>query len=46
MKGKEQTLNEADREIASLKQQMANFNSELNHLKSLETRYKDENGDL
>ena len=46
MKGKEQTLNEADREIASLKQQMANFQSELNHLKSLETRYKDENGDL
>jgi hypothetical protein len=46
LKGKEQTLNEADREIASLKQQMANFHSELNHLKSLETRYKDENGDL
>ena len=46
MKGKEQTLNEADREIASLKQQMANFHNELNHLKSLEQRYKDENGDL
>ena len=25
---------------------MSNFMSELNHLKSLEQRYKDENGDL
>ena len=46
MKGKEQTLGEADREIATLKTQMSNFMSELNHLKSLEQRYKDENGDL
>ena len=46
LKGKEQALNEADREIASLKSQMSNFMNELNHLKSLEQRYKDENGDL
>ena len=46
LKRKEQGLNEADREIASLKAQMSNFMSELNHLKSLEQRYKDENGDL
>ena len=37
---------EADREILTLKTQMSNFISELNHLKSLEQRYKEENGDL
>ena len=37
---------ECDREITSLKNQMSNFMSELNHLKSLEQRYKEENGDL
>ena len=46
LKNKEQALNEADREIASLKSQMSNFLNELNHLKSLEQRYKDENGEL
>jgi len=39
-------LVECDREISALKNQMSNFMSELNHLKSLEQRYKDENGDL
>ena len=37
---------ECDREITSLKAQMNNFMNELNHLKSLEQRYKDENSDL
>ena len=46
LKNKEQALNEADREIASLKSQMSNFMNELSHLKSLEQRYKDENGEL
>lgn len=46
LKSKEQNLDDADREIGSLKLQMNNFMNELNHLKSLEARYKDENGDL
>lgn len=43
LKGKEMNLSEADREITNLKTQMNNFINELNHLKSLEQRYKDEN---
>lgn len=43
LKGKEMSLSEADREITNLKTQMNNFINELNHLKSLEQRYKDEN---
>jgi len=39
-------LADADREINSLKTQLSNFMSELNHLKTLENRYKDENSDL
>ena len=46
LKGKETNLADADREITNLKTQMANFLNELNHLKSLEQRYKDENTDL
>ena len=46
LKSKEQQLAECDREITSLKNQMSNFMNELNHLKDLEPRYKDENGDL
>ena len=46
LKTKEQQLAECDREITNLKNQMSNFVSELNHLKGLEQRYKDENGDL
>lgn len=46
LKSKEQNLEDADREINALKLQMNNFMNELNHLKSLEARYKDENGDL
>lgn len=46
LKSKEQNLADADREINSLKTQLSNFMSELNHLKTLENRYKDENSDL
>jgi chromosome segregation ATPase len=46
LKGKEQQLDDADKEIHGLKIQMSNFMNELNHLKGLEQRYKDENGDL
>ena len=46
LKGKEMNLSEADREITNLKTQMNNFINELNHLKQLEQRYKEENSDL
>ena len=46
LKSKETQLSECDREITQLKNQMSNFMNELNHLKNLEQRYKDENGDL
>ena len=46
LKSKETNLSDADREITNLKTQLSNFMNELNHLKSLEQRYKDENADL
>lgn len=46
LKSKEQQLEDADREINALKIQMNNFINELNHLKGLEARYKEENGEL
>jgi len=46
IKSKEKSIAEADSEIAQLKNQQANFLNELNHLKNLEQRYKDENVDL
>lgn len=46
LKSKEMNLSDADREITNLKTQMNNFINELNHLKQLEQRYKEENSDL
>ena len=46
LKGKEVSLADADREITNLKTQLTNFQSELNHLKSMEQRFKEENADL
>ena len=46
LKGKEVSLADADREITNLKTQLSNFQSELNHLKSMEQRFKEENADL
>lgn len=46
LKTGKQSLAESESDIATLNQQMNNFVSELNHLKALEQRYKDENGDL
>lgn len=43
LKSKEMALSDADREISTLKTQMNNFVNELNHLKQLEQRYKEEN---
>jgi len=39
-------LGEAEAEIHNLKAQMNSFMAELQHLKNLENRYKEENSDL
>ena len=46
VKSKEGELAEAETEIHNLKNQMNSFMAELQHLKNLETRYKEENNDL
>ena len=37
---------EAENEVVKLKQQQANYQAELEHLKALEERYRQENADL
>jgi len=39
-------LIEAESEVVKLKQQQANYQAELEHLKALEERYRQENADL
>ena len=46
LKNKEQTLQDVEREISQLKNQLQNFLQELAHLKSMEAKYKDENREL
>lgn len=46
LKGKESTLGEAENEVIKLKAQQSSYSKELDHLKSLEERYRQENSDL
>jgi predicted nucleic acid-binding Zn-ribbon protein len=46
LKTKESQLIEAESEVIQLKNQQANFQSELTHLKGVEERYRQENADL
>ena len=46
VKQTEQQVNECEREMQNLKNQLSSFVNELQHLKALEQRYKDENADL
>lgn len=46
LKGKEQQLDDCEREINTLKNQLNSFVSELTHLKGLEQRYKEENYEI
>lgn len=46
LKSKEATLAEAESEVHKLKAQQASYQKELEHLKSLEERYRLENTDL
>jgi len=46
LKAKDNTLVEAENEVLKLKAQQANYQKELDHLKALEDRYKQENSDL
>lgn len=46
MKGKEQQLEDCEREIVNMKNQLNAFINELNHLKMLELRYKEENAEI
>lgn len=46
LKGKEGNLVECEGEIIQLQNQVSSFNNELNHLKALEDKYRNENGDL
>jgi len=46
LKSKEATLAEAEGEVHKLKAQQASYQKELEHLKSLEERYRLENTDL
>ncbi len=46
VKALEGRLEECEREVASLKSQLNSFVSELTHLKGLEQRYKEENGEI
>ena len=39
-------MGECEREMTNLKGQLQSFVNELQHLKALEQRYKDENADL
>ena len=40
IKNKEATLAEAEKEVANLKLQQANYQKELEHLKALDERYR------
>ena len=46
LKTKDSTLAEAENEVLKLKAQQQNYHQELEHLKTLEERYKQENTDL
>jgi hypothetical protein len=46
LKQKEGTLAEGENEVLKLKSQQANYQAELEHLKALEDRYRQENADL
>lgn len=46
LKAKDTNLGEAENEVIKLKAQLQNYQNELEHLKSLEDRYKQENSDL
>lgn len=46
LKSKEQTVLECEGEVHKLKTQQASYQKELEHLKSLEERYRSENSDL
>ena len=46
LKNKESQLVDCEGEIIQLKNQVVSFQNELNHLKSLEEKYRNENGDL
>lgn len=46
LKSKEATLLEAENEVLKLKQQLGNYQKELEHLRALEERYRQENSDL
>jgi len=46
MKQKEQAVQECERDMGTLKGQLQSFVNELQHLKALEQRYKEENADL
>lgn len=46
LKNKEQTVLECEGEVHKLKTQQASYQKELEHLKSLEERYRQENSDL
>ena len=46
LKNKESQLVDCEQEIIQLKNQVVSFQNELNHLKSLEEKYRNENGDL
>ena len=46
MKQKEQAVQECERDMVTLKGQLQSFVNELQHLKALEQRYKEENADL
>lgn len=39
-------MDDCEREISNLKNQLNSFVSELSHLKGLEQRYKEENSDI
>lgn len=46
LKSKEQALLEAENECMKLKAQLASYQKELEHLRALEERYRQENGEL
>lgn len=46
LKNKETSVAEGEAELSKLRQQQNNYQAELEHLKSLEDRYRQENSDL
>jgi len=46
LRGKETGLKDSENEMTKLKSQQSNYSKELEHLRALEERYRNENADL